>query len=732
MSSNAEEMKRRYEELKEQNLSKLKNIDFDVDENGEASYLGMPISKDMKPVLETALNGVKPFIIGYSDNVSQLASRAARGLGFTKSHAAVGLVAENIFRWGVVGTEQIMAGIKASNKYSHERRDLFVKLSPVMQATGANMHNNEIIKAAYDEIHHDWVSDMKKLVADIPSMVPTIYSAWQDQVASGKRRKAISKHQENTANSVDEVIAEHTKAIKEQLAQSQETERLIRDAKAKYAAEHQGSADYDALMANFDDRIAPGIRNREDARWEARHSPEDREHFVAAKDQADSTGLLMAGGTIGSIISQVWKRGIEKTAEARKKRVKAWKLIEHMKTELDAVCGDKRTQKSEYDDCDKNFTSKSPEDITISGKGNRDGETLNLKDAIIEVFQQHERDREPDRNFYNSKTNKAIDPLKGTMLNNLMPAVEIIAEHMADGTLSADALYKLVGENKVIKHSASGARVFAKADMVRKIIDEELSPVLGTREVMKIEEFTAKFADPALIQGTLKKNLESMKGVEKSLFASLFPDDILIQAGMKKKEIIAARKEAHSYAYDFVAATVIHLSKKSEEELKKMGVTAEETASINALSQKVEAGDMKAIKIAVDGRDKNVIDAVRTAGMLEQVKGGQSGAAFWTDRVKEMSAVHETIRKNGEKAASNDAKDKGKDTPAGDKEGEEKSAFADKVPSKRGGSSESYTVPSTVAGGGFSSRPDIGKKGNSAIERLANTDAARPAFDVAP
>ena len=395
---------------------------------------------------------------------------------------------------------------------------------------------------------------------------------------------------------------------------------------------------------------------------------------------------------------------------------------------MDAHCGDKRGKSSEYEDCNHDFTTKSPEDITITGIGNRENDSFNLKEYIVEVFQQHERDREPNRNFYDAKTGKAIDPLKGTMLTNLMPAVDIIAEHIADGTLSGDALYKLVGENKVIQHSASGARVFAKEDQVRKVIEEELTSVLGTREVIKIEEFMAKFADPALIQDTLKKNLESMQGMEKSLFASLFPDDILVQAGMKKQDIFAARKEAHEHAYDFVAATVMHLSKKSEEELKKLGVTEQESGAINALAQKVESGDLKAIKIAVDGRDKDLVDAVRTAGLLEQVKGGAKGAGFWTERVKEMGAVHAAIKKS-----SAENKDEGaSDTRKGDREerdGDWSKRSSNKYRTDNAhdhkGSRDVDSWGDGKSDNGFSDRFD-GPKGYSARDRVAkNRDASR-------
>lgn len=647
-----DDLRRKYEQMKEDNLHKLKNVEFEVDEKGETSYLGIPISRDMKPVIEAMLQGVKPFIIDQSENVYKLASSAAHKMGMTKSHTTVGKVVENVFRWGVVGTEQIAAAITASNKYALKRRELFAQLAPVMQATGSNLNNNEVIKVAYDELHNEWVSDMKRMVADLPALIPNFVFAWQDQVAANKRHKNIVPASTSAVNAAQAVLDHQEREINEwsKWVKTQES-----DLKEKY------KDDPATLQKHLD-----GLRERENDRLKQIYAGKSTESTEEALniDNKNTDKWLMAVTPFGAVASQIWKGSIEKAQEIKSKRVKAWKMIEHLRTEMENHCDDKLARSSEYEECNHDFKSKSPEDIIISGKGNREGDSINLREYVIELFQQHERDLKPYRNFYDTKTGKAIDPIKGTMLTNLMPAVDVIAEGLADGTISVDALYKLLGENKVIKHTKSGARVYAKEQEVREYIEKELAPVLGTRELIKFEEFTAKFANPALIEETLKKNLEAMHGIEKSLFASLFPDDILVQAGMKKAEIFEARKQAHEYAYDFVAANVMYLSKKSAEELKALGVSEKESSVISAFAEKVDSGDTKALKIAVDGHDKQVIDAVRTAGLLEQVKTNGKGANFWTERVKEMGAVHAAIKKNSEERKKNEAFEAGNDQEA--------------------------------------------------------------------
>lgn len=660
---NAEEARQQYEDLKHKNLSALRNIEFETDEKGQTTYLGMPVSPEMKPLVELAVDSAKPLLIGQSEKIYNGASSLAKRIGFSKSHSTVGSIVENSFRWGIVGAVQILDTIRASNKYARERKDLFTTLTPVMQHTGATLHNNEVIKVAYDDIHANWVSEMKKVMADIPSLLPAGVVALEEQVASSKRRKIRHDDAAHAAKSEGASIIEanrdrarrwleHDRATDAELATELKRIQGLPAGEERDIAMHSYEASRDAI---HDSR-----RNR----WHEDHSPAQEPEAKKEKTGNTYDKFMYIAAPFASLFSQKIKSNINEEIQNRKKRVRAWKMIEQLKVDLESQCGEKRfSDRDSFEACEREFRAKSPDDISVTGMGKRDGEQINLREFIVELFQQHERDREPNRNFYDKKSGKAIDPLKGNMLANLMPAVDIIAENLANGTIAPDALYKLVGENKVIQHSASGARVFVKEAELRKYIDKELAPVLGTREVTKPEEFMAKFANPALVEDTLKKNLASMQGLEKAIFASLFPDDILEHAGVKKKEILELRRRAHEHAYDFVAASVMYLSKKSPEELKALGVSEKEGATISSMAQRLEDGDMKALKVAVDGHDKEVIDAVRTAGLLEQVKdGGKDGdRKFWTERVKEMSTVRAQLQKKYAKAKEEGRLDEGKD-----------------------------------------------------------------------
>ena len=700
-----EEARHQYEQMKSNNLNALRNIEFETDEKGQTSYLGLPISKDMKPMVELAVDSVKPLLISQSEKIYNGVSGLAYRIGFTKSHSTIGSVVENMFRWGIVGTVQILDTVRASNKAARERQDLFTKLTPVMQSTGATLHNNEVIKVAYDDIHANWVSEMKKVMADIPSLIPAGAVAWQEQVASNARRKARKvppAHADAGHSEASSIIT----ANQERATRWLEEDRAMDTAMAKERERINGMPEGSERTYAQQALESSERQNKEyrDNRWSNDHSASHDVEETKKKDSGSAYDKVMyIAAPFASLFSQKLKSNINEEIQTRKKRVRAWKMIEQLKLELDGQCGEKRFNDREgFENCEKDFRAKSPDDIMLTGMGNRDGDQVNLREFVVELFQQHERDREPNRDFYNKKTGKAVDPLKGNMLANLKPSVDLITENLANGTISPDALYKLVGENRVIQHSASGARVFVKQAELQNYIDKELAPVLGTREVTKPEEFMAKFANPALIEDTLKKNLAAMQGLEKAIFASLFPDDILEHAGVKKKEITELRKRAHEHAYDFVAASVMYLSKKTPEELKAMGVSEKETTAISSLADRLNEGDMKALKLAVDGHDKEVVDAVRTAGLLEQVKdGGKDGGdrKFWTERVKEMSSVRNQLQKKHSQAQANAPEAEGENGHSAEKD-EHSRKFQERAPrrSKSEYRTDSFDSPRADAG----------------------------------
>jgi hypothetical protein len=588
------------------NRAKLGDIQITTDaRTGDGYVLGFKVPKNVRPFIELGLENIKPYVIDQSDRIYQNSVKLAGKVGFKGAHMnTVGAVVENLFRWGVIGAQPISGFAHASKVHSDARKKLYRELAPVMEATKADAHNNEVIKAAFDAVHNDWVSDMKMLAADIPTLVPMAMIGAQDQVAAGERHrkakaKSESEAQHRTAGAKVDPKTQKWNEIKARV--NEEREKFIND----NIGEGKEFENRRAAGEHFDQYLRSEVT-------EYHRNYDDHDAHAPGTDDGKNEAMLKFAVPLTSAASQVIKSNVQERAGARRRNPNAWDMIKHLKQQIDEQCG------ANGIDCEK--TMRSAEDIVVTLPNGR-GEVA-LKDYIVEVFKQNEID--------NGRSG-----LGNNLVEQLGPSVDLIAQHIADGSLDANALVNLVGENKVIVHSGS-ARRFASKEQVREAIDK-LEPVLGTPETLRAEDFFANFADPRLVEQTLKKNLATMKGEEKALFAALFPDEILEQAGIKKHEVVELRKTAHQHMTAFVAASALHIADKDP---KAVGLSENDMKAIADFAEKIKAGDREAVAAAVNGRNKAVISAMRTAELNEQVATGKNP---WTERVKEMGAVQRKI-----------------------------------------------------------------------------------------
>ncbi len=275
---------------------------------------------------------------------------------------------------------------------------------------------------------------------------------------------------------------------------------------------------------------------------------------------------------------------------------------------------------------DEQPAGQNPDRIKVNG--------ILLKKFIVEIFQQNEVDRGRGR-------------MGDALVEQLMPAVNKIADHLADTTLDANALIHLVGDHKIIIHQ-DAARIFAKEETVEQAI-LALRGVNTSKEKVNVDEFFSNFADPALAKDVIRKNLDTLQGAERALFISIFPDELLTKAGMNKEGILAARHECHEGLYDIVAANTIELSHSDPEQLKHLGLTKSEIQALHELGSEIKRGDTEAVKVAVDGADRTVISALRTAALHQQLEGkGEAAERIWTDMVQKGATLREKIDSHSE------------------------------------------------------------------------------------
>lgn len=612
----------------------LQNISVQKDKDGNSRVLGFKIPKELLPAVETVLPNAILWLQRTGSKFSyDKALWLANKVKFKDQKAqAIAKAAEFGVRWGLIGIKPITDAVSNSKTYARERKELFKEFKPVIDATGVDYKTNEVIRNAFDELHDDMVTNMKLLAADALTLAPIIYVGVRDQKAQAQKRKSAPTH----GGDIAEQVRAEIDAINTENKYRIERDRQLTEARNQFVAEQAGKLhgpdgkplDAEALGEWFDRKFEERERER---RYRERYQDGRTSDDQESKKKGDITGeqLSILGLSLGS---QIIKTNIRDAANRRSKSINAWKMIQHLKEEMDEQTSTRSDKRDGYD-------SRSADDIHIS---TANGGRLGLKDYIIEVFQQHERDRLRTASKTDAETLQKLNPLGPALIERLDPIVDAIAQHICDGRLNPYALVNLIGDNKVIIHKPNGARSFAVEEDVHKMIDSLLA-VMSTREAIKPEEFFANFADPALIQGTLRNNLQAMQGQEKTFFVALFPDEILEQAGMKKKDIIAHRKEAHRFMYNVMTAAVVSVAAMDTEALKKVGLSEKEIGAVQALAEKIEAGDEQAIKTAVDGRDKTALAAIRTAGLNEQVHGIGDGANFWTKMIDKARTVPQMI-----------------------------------------------------------------------------------------
>ena len=299
---------------------------------------------------------------------------------------------------------------------------------------------------------------------------------------------------------------------------------------------------------------------------------------------AEAKVAVVAGaGLLGSMI-----KGIISKDDDRKKRKTAYEQIMKLKEEADAG--------------------------TLKD--------ANLTNRIIDIFQHNEVDRG------RTKFGPAL-------LEKLQPLAERMGEVVASGELDPLALVNLVGDRKVVNK-----RRFISSEDLEDLLDAQRK-VFSTHEKTPLDEFLADFQNPTMIMKAVKENLQNLRGSERAVFASLFSDDVLLHAGIKKSEIVPLRAQGHDFMYEFVKRSAFEMGKKTDEELKQEGLSVQHIENIRALNELLDQGNEKELHTMIDRGDP-VVAAARNVALGQQLK-GSSARKIWADAVKKGPTTAEIV-----------------------------------------------------------------------------------------
>ena len=622
------------ERKNEEELRRTLRVEGSEKDDGKVGFLGFKMPKYLAPVANIVYD---TFIVPLSDVGGNFlynrGSKLSEQMGASRDRAhQIGLGIELTARWGIIFSKPIITFSSASKEYAMKRRELFKEFQPIIENSKVDYKQNEVVQTAFDNLHEKWVFELKRMIPGLITLGVQVPYALQKHLAAKDKRNSTFSKENELSKSIDDKIRKHAESIEERYKLVSKTEEILATKRKEYIKEMIRKPvagmrmTEEQLGKQFDTNIAGSIR---DAIKQEVASAQN-----AAKPAAEAKGLLNNYDQyLPVLVPMVSAAGEGVNVAIRESatelgRVNSWKMIKHLKEEIGTRYGanDNRRGK-EPRRADEIHISMLPGSDKKDERRHR-GDEVSLKQYVIETFQQLERDR-------------GRSTLGAAMLEQLEPAAEKIADAIADGRLDAYALVALVGGNKVINHKAGGARIIASAAQVEKEIDA-LVPVLGTHESLSEEEFFANFANPRLIRETLKKNLATMQGAEKALMVNMFSDDkILLDSGMKQKEITELRKQGHAVLYDATAAAVIQIAHLEREQAKAtFHLSDEQLEQVARMAQHIENGDWKALETAVDGHDKTIPAAVRTAGLNMQSK----GSTPWSQWIKEGASLREQAK----------------------------------------------------------------------------------------
>jgi hypothetical protein len=616
--------------------------------DGKVSFFGYKIPKYLAPIVNI---GYDSLIVPISDVGSNFlynrGAKLAEHLNAPRDKAhQIGLAAELVTRWGIVFSKPIISFATTNKQLVADRRALYKEFQPIVEGNKIDYKNNEVVKAAFNHLHAEYVYELKRIIPSLITLSLQVPYALQRQKETIEKRKTQFDATGFSKGTQEDYYAALTKKLDEKNKNIGKGEEFIaakkkewlRNRKNRVDAHGKEKSDWQ-LDQEFEKLIAAPLREV--------FAPQNKSTTAETPAKAGNKYLdnqLLYMIPVVSAASEGVSTAIRES-RGEISSVNSWEMIKHLSKEMESRYGaeSKKSRRDDYESDPRRHKADSIRISTIDNQDEREGkqgrrpEELSLKEYIIETFQQLERDMGR--------------PMLGpALLEQLTPAVDIIAEYIAEGRLDPYALVSLVGNNKIITHSPSGSRVFANEDQVKKEIDDLLA-VLGTKEKINSKEFLENFVNPAQILGIIKKNLETMQGQEKAFFVMLFSDEILMKAGMKQSDAVELRKQGHAKLYDEVAAAVISLAKHDPETAKTLlGLSEEDQKHINELAERIESGDWKALETAVDGRDKSILAAVRTGGLNQQSKGN----APWAQWLKESMDIRKTAVTAQANSASNE------------------------------------------------------------------------------
>lgn len=268
-------------------------------------------------------------------------------------------------------------------------------------------------------------------------------------------------------------------------------------------------------------------------------------------------------------------------------------------------------------------------------KAVKSGSKRSVHQDVMHIFQQYEMD------IYHKELTSA----------QLAERTKPIADAIMSGKLAVRGLVRLVGEEMVVTHHGDGYEIKSEEEIARAVQEISTAALARENEISR-DKFMSHFERAASVEDTIQKNLADFKGMERDLFITLMPLDILERSGLSKKEIRESRMRAQENIYDNMAAAVLHLASRDEAYLQEHGLSLKEVKYLQAVSERVQAGDMKMLHELVDNKKQGLQNIVAAGLLAEQADLVNGDKATWSERVKEGKSLESRIETMKEERAA--------------------------------------------------------------------------------
>lgn len=572
----AEQAKEQLEQSNQNNINSLASMVTVQEKNGKHHWMGIEVSSEMAAVLQTVTSGLPVLINEFVSGGAYKHSRNIYNELHKKFHNGAG---------------NLQAAHKAGLWSAGAVAAALIGAQPTVEVVQAIRNRSKERREIRDNL--EMVLESDKDAEKNNEVIQTAMEKTSQIMKLGFKRAsaelptvllngyfAIGNHK---------ALANHEKG---KMARSQalgsengglgslesmmKQERESRE-QFKRLKEAHGLSDHDAERVYNDYNEAKRLREREII---------EGKNVGGHESPVDGKSREMAVAT-GSIINLFLKQKVNKDVESELGKTSAYELIIGLRERIN------------------------------SGEL-REGE--NIGAYVSEIFRQNEKDR----------GRSDIGP---ALMEKLQPLADRIGEVISKRELDAMSLVSFVGDGKVLNK-----RHFVKSDKLEDIIDEQRKN-FGSHEKTPLDEFLADFQNPQLIMSAVSSTLNELKGNDKAVFASMFSDDVLLKAGLSKKEIAPLRKDGHSHVFEFVKNTAMELGEKSPEELKDVGLSDRQIEAVHSLKEAFEAGDKKEAKSMLE-KGGDITSAVRDYALREQVASGMSGGRYWTEKIHKKPEIN--------------------------------------------------------------------------------------------